>query len=182
MTRFRVLYSDRLCRPFLFSVSLLPSMSLLPAKSQRKPRAIPLSSLELVEDPNDPDSEPTPENFHWSSWLQKSELQEDEKLVKRIVHLVLEDKGLGVAGRVADGQPRMKDFVGMLADKYKKSQEEVFVWICSGPGQPFDLLFELRDGLKSIAKGTAGEDDVARVIARRLTTPQTTVFMPSERL
>ena len=126
-------------------------MSLPPAKSKRRPATVPLASLELVEDPNDPDLEPTPENFHWSTWLQKSELQEDEKLVKRIVHAVLEVEGLGVAGDVADGQPRMKDMVEMVADKYKKRQEEAFVWMNSGPGQPFDLLFELRDGLRRIA-------------------------------
>ena len=85
---------------------------------------------------------------------------------------MLEVEELGVAGDVADGQPSMKDMVELVADKYKKTQEEVFVWMNSGPGQPFDLLFELRDGLRRIAEGTAGEDEVARVIACILTTPQ----------
>ena len=161
----------------ILSLLRFSAMSLPPAMSTTMRAAVPIELLRLVEDPNDQDPEPTPEDFHWANWLQAHGLQQDEKLLKRLVHAVLEVEGRGVAGAVAKGEPRMKDVVEMLADKYKKTQEEAFVWMNSGPGQPFDLLFELRDGIRRIASGSAGEDEVARVIACRLSTPPLAVVI-----
>ena len=126
---------------------------------------MPIDNLRIVgEVDNDVGS------FSWALWLKETELRQHEHMIKRIIDSALPK----VSPMALDSKERpvlMKDAVAVLAKLHGKTKYEVFVWMNTGAGQPFDLLHEFRVGIRLVKENVTSEAQMASRIARKAGTP-----------
>ena len=126
---------------------------------------MPIDNLRIVgEVDNDVGS------FSWALWLKETELRQHEHMIKRIIDSAL-PKVIPMALDSKERPVLMKDAVAVLAKLHGKTKYEVFVWMNTGAGQPFDLLHEFRVGIRLVKENVTSEAQMASRIARKAGTP-----------